>query len=157
MSTLVRNRSHCTIALSADERDGLLGLLRQTSGLHDRAQTDQALIRALIAKLERAAPDDETPTAVPPTATVEASPVTDELYIDAEGRFQLPAADLGEFIDFLRDHEVRVELESGDTFRAAGQAYGYGRLLHLYDSDSVGELYRNWERARGRGVEGVAP
>jgi hypothetical protein len=31
---------------------------------------------------------------------------------------------------FLRDHEVRVELESAQAFRSGGEAYGYGRLIH---------------------------
>ena len=61
----------------------------------------------------------------------------DELYIDEEGRFQMAAADLEEFIRFLRDHEVRVDVETADVFRSGGGPTATAGSLHLYDADSV--------------------
>jgi hypothetical protein len=67
----------------------------------------------------------------------------------------MTATDLGDFIPFLRDHEVRVDVEPGDAFRSGGAAYGYGRLVHPYDIDSVAALYRTWRQAQGSRAAGA--
>jgi hypothetical protein len=80
--------------------------------------------------------------------------VAEVVYIDDEGRFQMAAEDLGDFIQYLQNNKVRVEAEASDAFHSGGKAYGYGRLLHLFDADLVGSLYRSWKAARGSGAVG---
>jgi hypothetical protein len=168
MSSQVLHRSSCTVTLSGEERDGLLELLRQArgdgrveadrthaSGYRDVVLDQQTLVLGLIEKLERPGPDPASPTPVAPTASGEAPPIIDELYIDAEGRFQIASDDMVDFLDFLRDHGIHVQVEATKSFHSAGHAYGIARLMHLYDVDSTSELYRTWEKTRGRGVQGA--
>lgn len=167
MLAQVLQQSSYTLTLSGQERDSLLGLLRQALGesrveahrthtpdFRDLVLDQQAIIRALVEKVERLGPDR---IGVSPEAPVgiEEGAVIGDLYINDEGRFQMAAADLEDFLRFLRDHEVGVVIETVDAFRSGGEAYGYGRLLHLYDADSVTTLYRTWRQAQGTRVAGV--
>lgn len=170
MSVQVLQQSSYTLTLSGEERDVLLGLLRPTLGearvevhrTHTPAFRDAVLgheagIRALIEKLERLCPDRAAVSTRTSTGIEEVSPMPDAVYIDEEGRFQMAAEELEGFIRFLRDNEVRVEMETADAFRSGGTAYGYGRLLHQYDADSVDRLYRTWTQAqRSRTAGGTA-
>ena len=56
-----------------------------------------------------------------------------ELFINDEGRFQLPSEELAGFAAYLRENEVPCDVEEAGTFRAEGRSYGFGRLHHLYD------------------------
>jgi hypothetical protein len=67
----------------------------------------------------------------------------------------MAAADLEDFLPFLRDREVPVDVETTDAFRSGGEAYCYGRLLHPYDADTVSTLYRTWKLAQGSRVAGA--
>lgn len=69
-----------------------------------------------------------------------------DIFVDERGGFQLPREELGDFIQFLRDHEVPCDVEEVGTFRTEGRAYGLGRLQHLYDVDTTLDLYRTWSR-----------
>lgn len=160
MSAQVLQQSSYILSLSDEERDGLLGLLRQALGesrveahrthtpdFRTLVLSQQAVIRLLIEKLEGLRPG--RPGAAEAVYAEEEAPLIDPLYIDDAGRFQMAAADLEGFLPFLRDHEVRVELEAAESFRSGGIAYGYGRLVHPYDVDSVCEMYRAWKQAQG--------
>lgn len=161
MSAHVAQQSRYSLILSDAERDGLLALLRQAFGearveahrthtpdFRDLVIGQQAVIRALVEKLERLVP--ESMRAPAPAFGIEAEgPLVEELAIDGVGRFQMAAADLEDFLPFLRDHEVRVEVENSEAFRSGGEAYGYGRLVHPYDADSVRALFRTWKLAQG--------
>ena len=70
----------------------------------------------------------------------------DALFIDEQGRFQMPSEDLESFLGFLRENEIRGRVETPDAFRSGKKSYSYGRLLHLYDADSVDRLYRTWKQ-----------
>jgi hypothetical protein len=70
----------------------------------------------------------------------------DDLYLDNEGRFQIASDELDDFIRYLRENEVRAEPDARDAFRSEGRAYGYGRLLHLFDSEAASTLYRTWRQ-----------
>jgi len=162
MSAQVLQQSSHTLNLSGEERDSLLGLLRQALGearvevhrthtpaFRDSVLAQEAVIRALIEKLERLRPDQTEVSPRIPAGIEEGSPVPDVVYIDEQGRFQMATEDLEDFIRFLRDNEVRVEAEAADAFQSVGKTYGYGRLLHLFDADLVHTLYRTWKQAQG--------
>ena len=161
MSAQVLQQPSYTLTLSVQERDCLLGLLRQAFGesrveahrthtpdFRDLVLDQQAVFRTLVDKVERLGPDRVGLSPEVPVG-IEERALFDDLYVNDEGRFQMAAADLEDFIRFLRDHEVGVEVETADAFCSGGDAYGYGRLLHLYDVDSVITLYRTWKRAQG--------
>lgn len=160
MSTQVRQQSCYTLTLSGQERDGLLTLLRRafaearveahrthTPDFRELVLGQEAGLRSLIDRLEQLCPDESAGTLEVPVAMEEEVPLIDDLYIDEGGRFQMAAADLEDFLPFLRDHEVRVELATAEAFRSGGEVYGYGRLVHPYDTDSVRALYRTWKQA----------
>ena len=162
MSARVPQPSNYTLPLSEQEREVLLGLLRQSLGearievhrthtpeFRELVEGQEALIRALIEKLEGPGPARFEPEPLVPGGIEEQASVIEDLYIDDGGRFQMAAADLDDFIRFLRDHEVRVEVESAEAFRSGGEAYGYGRLIHPYDVDSASALFRTWKLAQG--------
>ena len=75
--------------------------------------------------------------------------MTDELYIDDDGRFQIPSEELAGFAAYLRENEVPCDVEEAATFLSGGRLYGYVRLHHLYDLQSAGDLYRTWRRGAG--------
>jgi hypothetical protein len=162
MSAQVLQQLSYTLTLSDQERDSLLGLLRQafaetrveahrthTPGFRELVLGQQALVRSLVEKLEHLGPDQPAASPVFPFESKEDAPVIDDLYIDECGRFQMAAADLDDFIPFLRDHEVRVDVDVADAFRSGGTPYSYGRIVHAYDIVSVAALYRTWRRAQG--------
>jgi len=161
MSAQVLQQSSYTLTLSDEEHDSLLGLLRQTLGearvevhrthtpaFRDAVVGEAAVIRALIEKIERVRPDWTEVSSKSLAQVEEGSPVPDVVYIDEQGRFQMAAEDLEDFIQFLRDNEVRVEVEAADAFQSVGKAFGYGRLVHLFDADSVKRLYRTWKQVQ---------
>lgn len=156
MSTSVSLPTRYTLILSGQERDGLLGLLRQAIGGARGALTpesredvlgEQALVQALVEKLERLRPERIVMPSEGAAGIEEGSPVADDLLVDEHGRFQMATADLEDFLRFLLDNEVRAVVETAEAFRAAGEAYGYGRLLHMYDVEQAGTLYRAWRLA----------
>lgn len=162
MSAQIFQSSSYTLGLSDRERDFLLGLLRQAHGesrveahrthtpdFRELVLGQESVIRSLIERLERIRPEPSGGSPAMPIAIGEEAPLIDPLYIDEGGRFQMTAVDLEDFLPFLRDHEVRVELEAAEAFRSGGEAYGYGRLVHPYDADSVRALYRTWKQAQG--------
>lgn len=168
MSTPVTLPTNYSLPLTVQERDGLLGLLRMALGearvqarrthtpdFRDLVLAEQAVIRHLVERLEQLGPDEraEAPTVI--AAGVEEAPAADALFIDDQGRFQMAAADLRDFLDFLRDHEVSAEVEAADAFHSGGEAYGYGRLLHLYDVESTEILYRAWKQGQGSRTAGA--
>lgn len=149
MTTQILQRAQRTVSLSEEERDGLLGLLRQALR-EDRLPTELQLFGRLIRKLEelRTWPIAEAP---PPRAGIEEErPIVEELYIDETGRFQMGAAELEEFTRVLADRGIPIQVDSADAFRSGGVTYGYGRLLHPYEADSVVVVYRAWKMAGGR-------
>jgi hypothetical protein len=161
MSTQVLQQSRHTLTLSGEERETLLELLRKTLGevrievhrthtpsFRESVLCHEALIRTLIEKLERPGPDQSESSPRIRGGIEEGASLIEELYIDEGGRFQMSTEDLEGFIRFLRDNEVRVEEETADAFHSGGKAYGYGRLLHLFDADSVSTLYRTWKLSR---------
>jgi hypothetical protein len=167
MSTKVRQQSSHILSLSGAERDSLLGLLRQalgeartevrrthTPGFRESVLAQHALLRALIEKLERLAPDQTETAPGNPDGIEEESPATDLLYVDEQGRFQMTTEELGDFLRFLRDNEVLAEVETAHAFRSGTKAYGYGQILHLYDIDSVKHLYRTWKQQRASRTPG---
>jgi hypothetical protein len=168
MSAQAIQKSRYTLTLSDQERDNLLGLLRQaftetrveahrthTPDFRSLVLGQEALIRGLVEKLERLGPDQPASSAAIAIESEEAIMATDELYVDQGGRFQIGAADLEDFLPFLREHEVRVEVETAQAFCSGGTAYGYGRLVHPYDTDSVTALYRTWKQAQRSRVAGA--
>jgi hypothetical protein len=70
----------------------------------------------------------------------------DDLILDNEFRFQMASDELDDFIGYLRENEVRAEVVTRDAFHSEGRAYGYGRLIHPFDSESVAKLYRTWRQ-----------
>jgi hypothetical protein len=133
LSAKVLQQSSYTLTLSSEERDALLSLLRQALGearveahrthtpaFRDLVLDQQAVIRILIEKLEGQQPDQ---TEVSPRISVgieERSAMIDELYVDEQGRFQMPTEDLEDFVPFLRDNEIRAEVETADAFHSGG-------------------------------------
>lgn len=79
-----------------------------------------------------------------------------DIFIDELGGFQLPVEELTDFVPYLRDHEVPCDVEESGTFRAAGRAYGLGRLQHLYDVDTTLALYQTWSQTAREGRAVVA-
>jgi hypothetical protein len=167
MSAQVLQQSSHMLTLSGGERDSLLDLLRQTLGeahieLHrthtpafrDSVLGREAVIRALIEKLEWLGPDQTEVPSRSPVGIEEGSPVPHVVYIDDQGRFQMAVEDLEDFIRYLRDNEVRIEVEAANAFHSVGKAYGHGRLHHLFDADSVKRLYRRWKQAQGTRAAG---
>ena len=75
------------------------------------------------------------------------------LYVNEQGRFQIPTAELEGFLGFLHDNGVLAEAETADAFHSGTKAYGYGRLLHLYDIDSVNHLYQTWKQGQASRAE----
>jgi hypothetical protein len=161
MSAEVLQLSSHTLTLSGEERDTLLDLLRRALGdtrvevhrthtpaFRDLVLGQERVIRAVIERLEQLGSDQTGVSPGIPSGIEEGSAVTDELFIGEQGRFQMTADDLEDFIQFVRDHEVRVEVETAGAFHSGGTVYGYGRLLHLFDADSVKNLYRTWRQAR---------
>ena len=69
-----------------------------------------------------------------------------ELFINDEGRFQLPSEELAGFAAYLRENEVPCDVEEAGTFRAEGRSYGFGRLHHLYDMETAQDLYHTWRQ-----------
>jgi len=151
-----------TVTLSDKERDTLLSMLRQALGetrveVHRTHTPDyramvldqEALIRGLIAKLETLQPVPPEVSLTIRTGSSGEAVVTDDVYLDDQGRFQMAAEDLGVFVRFLRDNKVHAEVESADAFQSGGKAYRYGRLLHSFDADSVKRLYHTWRQTRG--------
>ena len=168
MSAQVVQQSSYMLTLSDQERDALLGLLKQafaearveahrthTPDFRDQVLGQQAVIRGLLERVERLSPEPMGVSAAIPAGIEVDAPVSDELYIDDEGRFQMAATDLEDFLPFLRDHEVRVDVETANAFRSGGEAYGYGRLVHPYEANSVCTLYRTWRLAQGSRVAGA--
>jgi hypothetical protein len=168
MSAQVLQQTSYTLTLSGQERDALLGLLRQaftetrveahrthSPNFRELVLGQESLIRDLVEKLEHLGPDQAAASPAIRIEIEEETPVIDELYIDGGGRFQMAAADLEDFIPFLRDHEVCVDVEAADAFRSGGAPYGYGRLAHPYDIDSVAALYRTWRQAQGSRAAGA--
>jgi hypothetical protein len=154
-------QSSYTCTLSGEERENLLRLLRErlgearveahrthTPAFRELVFGEEAVTRSLIEKLEQAHPDLGNVTPKMPAGIEEGWPVPDVIYIDEEGRFQMPTEELQEFVGFLRDNGVRVEAESANVFQACGKPHGYGRLLHRFDSEFVNRLYRVWKPAQ---------
>jgi len=167
MSTELMQQTGYTVTLSGEERESLLRLLRQTLGdarvemhrTHSPAFRElifgeQAVIKALVEKLERTSTDQLAVSPRMPAGIEEGWPVPDVIYIDEAGRFQMATEELEEFIRFLHDNEVRVEAETTGIFHSGGKAHGYGRLLHLFDADAVSRLYRTWRHARASTAAG---
>jgi hypothetical protein len=162
MPAEILQQSNLTLTLSDKERDALLSMLRQALGetrveVHHTHTPDyrelvldqEALIRSLIAKLERLQPVPPEVSLTIRTGSSGEAVVTDDVYLDDQGRFQMAAEDLGTFVRFLRDNKVYVEAETADAFHSGGKAYRYGRLLHPFDVDSLKSLYHTWRQTRG--------
>lgn len=161
MSPQVLQQSSYGLTLTGQEREFILGLLRQAFGesrieahrthtpdFRDLVLGQESVLRNLITRIERLAPEESTASSAIAGGIEEEMPLIEDLLIDDEGRFQMVMADLEDFIRFLRDNEVRVEIEKADAFRSGGVAYGYGRLIHPYDTESASNLYRTWKLAR---------
>ena len=152
MPTEVLQRLSHTLSLSDEERDGLLALLNQALG-DQRTEAAGALARALIAKLERPGTDLSAASTRVASGLEEGMSATEVLFIGEQGRFQMASEELGDFIQFLRDNKVRVEVETEDAFQSGGRSYGYGRLVHPFDADSVKGFFQMWHQAqRSRGA-----
>jgi len=162
MSTATPQQPGYILAITGEERERILALLRQeladsrveahrthTPACRDVVIGHESAIRALIEKLERLRPASgaAAPRIASAIGTEDAPSATDALYIDEQGRFQMPTDDLEDFVQFLRDNEVRVEIETAVAFHSGGHDYGYGRLVHLFDTDAVTNFYRMWTRA----------
>lgn len=73
--------------------------------------------------------------------------MNDELLINEDGRFQLPAEELPAFAAYLRENHVPCDTDEARTFLADGHPYSFGTLRHLYDLETAQDLYRTWCRA----------
>lgn len=80
----------------------------------------------------------------------------DEFFIDEQGRFQMASDDLTAFLEFLHANKILCSAEEPSAFTAEGQAYGYGRLHHLYDMEAAEDLHRFWKSDREVSREGQA-
>jgi hypothetical protein len=161
MSAQVIPQPTHTLALTTEEKDSLLRLLRKTLGearveahrthtpaFREGVLGEEVLIRNLIAKLEKVAVRDGGAAPATYTGIEEGPPVHVDLYIDKQGRFQMPAEELDEFIGFLRDNEIHAEVEPAAVVHSGGHTYGYGQLLHLFDAESASSLYLMWKQAQ---------
>jgi hypothetical protein len=150
-----------TLTLTAEERDSLLRVLRKmlgdarievhrthTPAFREGVLGEEVLIRNLIGKLEHVSVRQGGVSPSSLTGIEEGPPVHDDLYIDEQGRFQMPAEDLEDFMEFLRDNKVHAEIEPEVVVHSGGHTYGYGRLVHLFDAESACRLYRMWQRAQ---------
>src|SRR5262245_54417846 len=121
MPVEILQQLNLTLTLSEKERDTLLSMLRQALGetrmeVHHTHTPDyrelvldqEALIRGLIAKLETVQPVSPEVSLTIRTGSSGEAVVTDDLYLDDQGRFQMAAEDLGTFVRFLRDNKVYV-------------------------------------------------
>jgi hypothetical protein len=146
-----------SLALTMEERDSLLHLLRQALGearvevhrTHTPAFREvvlgqEVLLRNLIEKLERIPIEPEAISSIGFTGSEEGLPMNHELHIDPRGQFQMPAEELEDFIEFLRESKVYAEIEPAVVVRSGGETYGYGRLIHPFDAESASTLYRMW-------------
>ncbi len=73
--------------------------------------------------------------------------MNDELYIDDDGRFQLPSEALASSAAYLLDNHVICDLEDASTFESEGRSYGFARLQHPYDLETTRDHYQAWRRA----------
>jgi hypothetical protein len=157
MSTETVQQAGYTLTITSGERDGLVALLRQslaetrveahhthTPAFRDMVLGQEAAIRVLIDKLVQVGADPGTSCSIA-AGIEEGAGATDDLYLDAQGRFQMASNDLESVIRFLRDNDVRVEEEAAAAFRSGGTAFGYGQLLHPFDVDLVKTLHRTWK------------
>lgn len=78
--------------------------------------------------------------------------MNDEIFIDEDGRFQMPADKLPEFVAFLKDNKILCDVEDATTFRAEGHTYSFGRLRHAYDIEAAEDLYQSWRRQMEPGL-----
>lgn len=149
MSTQAHDESRSLLILSDAEREGLLTLLQgvPAESLAEVHRVHGADLRALAERLKRLGSGLPDRPQVFPVEAEEGAPVIEELFIDESGRFQMAAEDLEDFLPFLRDHEVRVDLEESGAFRSGESFYAYGRLAHPYDIQTVASLYRTWRLA----------
>ena len=149
MSAQARQESNYMLILSGVEREALLTVLRRASAetLAEAHRAQGADLNALAERLERLDPNLPARSQAIPVEAEEGVPLIEELYIDESGRFQMTEEDLEDFLPFLRDHEVCVDLEAKSAFRSGGSSYAYGRLAHPYDIQTVGSLYRTWRLA----------
>ena len=160
MSTLTLQQSRHTLTLTGEERENLLCLLRQalaesrveahrthTPAFRESVLGHQGMIRSLIDRLEAARSVQTDVATSAPSGNEEGLPVSDAVYIDERGRFQMVADELEDFVAFLRDHDLRVDVDTADAFQSGGKSYSYGRLRHVFDADSLKELYRTWQEA----------
>lgn len=81
----------------------------------------------------------------------------DELYLDEEGRFQMLSEELNDFIQFLRDNEVRCNVIQRDAFRAEGEPYSFARIHHPFEIEVAQELYRKWRRLSEASAPAAGP
>jgi hypothetical protein len=100
MPAEVIQQADYTLTLSGQERDCLLGLLRQALGearveahrthtpdFRDLVLGQEALLRALIERLVGLRPERAGPAPTAPAGTEEGAAVSDVLYLDEQGRF----------------------------------------------------------------------
>jgi hypothetical protein len=71
--------------------------------------------------------------------------MSDEIFIDERGRFQMPREDLTPFLKFLRENKVACSAEEADSFTSEGHSHGFGRIHHLYDEATARNLHRTWK------------
>jgi hypothetical protein len=69
----------------------------------------------------------------------------------------MAAEDVEEFIGFLRENTVHAEVEPEVVVHSGGETYGYGRLIHLFDADSVSTVYRMWNQVHDSRISAGAP
>jgi len=70
----------------------------------------------------------------------------DDLAVDDNGCFQIPSEESAGLTSYLRDNKVPCDLQEANAFRAEGRLYHIVRLRHLYDMETVRELYTGWRR-----------
>lgn len=70
----------------------------------------------------------------------------DNIAIDDNGCFQISSEESADLTKYLRDNKVPCDMEAANAFRAEGRLYNTIRLRHLYDMETVRELYCNWRR-----------
>ncbi|WP_435005472.1 hypothetical protein P12x_003336 [Tundrisphaera lichenicola] len=72
----------------------------------------------------------------------------EELFIDEQGRFQMPSDQVEAFLEFLRENKVPCTVKEPNAFNTEGRSYSYANLDHRYDAEEAASLYRNWRSFR---------
>jgi hypothetical protein len=75
--------------------------------------------------------------------------MSDDIFIDDDGRFQMPSDELAGLVAHLRENHVPCDMEDAGALRLGGRPYGYARVKHLYDLEIARRLCHAWRPGAG--------